>query len=397
MVKADFIYPDLDILDSPLMSPFTTSLNGVPGSAIAENIFNDPDSWEENDDADDADVDMEPLAWLVEEIEKFKSNSADLYGAFDPAYDSKKNPDLTPLNGDMQLRTGLKGIDRTSKIRPISIPYFFEPASAHDEDIQDRLSKILDASGIPHYVRPLSSDLSPPSTSKSTYFPSKINTSIVTGSNVDGPSPLTVHSSSITMSFLEWYGIYPESDQNLRSLRQQYRKSINSKKMASSLSPPPNYTMPPSPPLSIPPPGLEPPPRSRRPPASTSTQSSPYLHSWSPAGSRPNSNARARSASNSRSQSPTNTQDMSRRDSDAPTRRRRLPSIPLESSLLPPPPASPKFSSTELSSQQPRPASTPRPLPSISSPAGPRTRGSRVSSQESTRGFSMQNRAGPRF
>ena len=340
---------------------------------------------------------MEPLAWLVEEIEKFKSNSADLYGAFDPAYDSKKNPDLTPLNGDMQLRTGLKGIDRTSKIRPISIPYFFEPASAHDEDIQDRLSKILDASGIPHYVRPLSSDLSPPSTSKSTYFPSKINTSIVTGSNVDGPSPLTVHSSSITMSFLEWYGIYPESDQNLRSLRQQYRKSINSKKMASSLSPPPNYTMPPSPPLSIPPPGLEPPPRSRRPPASTSTQSSPYLHSWSPAGSRPNSNARARSASNSRSQSPTIMQDMSRRDSDAPTRRRRLPSIPLESSLLPPPPASPKFSSTELSSQQPRPASTSRPLPSISSPAGPRTRGSRVSSQESTRGFSMQNRAGPRF
>ena len=199
MVKA-FNYPDLDILDSPLMSPFT-SLNGVPASAIAENIFNDPDSWEENDDAD-ADADMGPLAWLVEEIEKFKANSADLYGAFDSAVDNKENLGLTPRTGEMQLRTGLKGIDRTSKIRPISIPCFFEPAQ--DEDIQDRLSKILDASGIPHYVRPLSSDLTPPSTSKTTYYPSKINTSAVAGSNVDGPSPVDVHSSSITMSFLEW-------------------------------------------------------------------------------------------------------------------------------------------------------------------------------------------------
>ena len=41
-----FNFPDLDILDTPLMSstPFTP-FTGVPGSAIAENIFNDPDSW----------------------------------------------------------------------------------------------------------------------------------------------------------------------------------------------------------------------------------------------------------------------------------------------------------------------------------------------------------------
>jgi hypothetical protein len=397
MVKVDFNYPDLDILDSPLMSPFTSSLNGVPGSAIAENIFNDPDSWEENDDADvDADADMEPLAWLVEEIEKFKAYSADLYGAFDPAIDNKRNPDLTPLNGEMQLRTGLKGIDRTSKIRPISIPCFFEPA--HDEDIQDRLSKILDASGIPHYVRPLSSDLTPPSTSKATYYPSEINTTTVAGSNVD-PSPIALHSSSITMSFLEWYGIYPESDQNLRSLRQQYRKSINSRKVASPMTPPPIYAMPQSPPSSIPPPGLEPPPHLPRSwsHASTLNQSP---RSRSPAGSRPNSNSRSRSSPNSRSQSPTGTQDISRRDSDAPARIRRLPSIPLETSLLPPPPPSPKLPSTELPSQQLRPSSTSRPLPyAVCSPAGPRTRGSRVSSQDSTRerGFSLQHRSGLSF
>ena len=412
MVKAEFNYPDLDILDSPLLSstPPTSYLNnGIPGSAIAENIFNDPDSWEENDGAD-PDAGIEPLAWLVEGIEKFKANSADVvYGPFDPAADNKRNPG----SGEMQLGTGLKGIDRTSSIRPISIPCFFEPA--HDEDIQDQLSKILDASGIPHYIRPLSSALTPPSTSKITYYyPSKINTSTVAGSTVDGPSPVALHSSSITMSFLEWYGIYSESDQNLRSLRQQYRKSINSK-IAASVVPPPGHGIPPSPPSrhafsyppwecssSIPPPGLEPPPHlprsGSRSPASTSTQSLPYLRTRSPAGSRPNSNSRSRSSSNSRSQSPTGTQDISRRDSDAPTRRRRLPSIPLEASPLPPLHSSPKLSSTEspaLASQQLRPPSSSRPLPSVRSPpAGPRTRaGSRVSSQDSTtRGFSLQHR-----
>lgn len=391
MVRAEFNYPDLDILDSPLMlmssTPLASSLNGIPGSAIAENIFNDPDSWEENDDADE-DADIEPLAWLVEEIEKFKANSADVYGAFDPALDNKRNPGLTPPTGGMQLGTGLKGIDRTSNIRPISIPYFFEPAL--DEDIQDRLSKFLDASGIPHYIRPLSSALTPPSTS---YYPSKINTSTVTGSTVDGPSPVVLHSSSITMSFLEWYGIYPESDQNLRSLGQQYRKSINSKKIAASTVPPEECSS------SIPPPGLEPPPHLPRSqsPGPTSTQPPPYLRTRSPAGSRPNSNSRSRSSSNSRSQSPTSTQGISRRDSDAPTRRRRLPSIPLDASPLPPPRSSPELPSTELpalASQQLRPPSSSRPLPSICSPAGPRTRaGSRVNSQDSTtRGLSLQHR-----
>lgn len=394
-----FNYPNLDILDSPLMSstPLTSFLNGIPGSAIAENIFNDPDSWEENDDVDG--VDMEPLAWLADEIEKFKAKSADVYGAFDVAVDNKTNPGLTPPAGEMQLGTGLKGIDRTSNILPISIPFFSEPAN--DEDIQDRLSKILDASGIPHYIRPLSAGLTPPSTSKSNYYhPLKINTSIVAGSSVDRPSPVVVHSSSITLSFLEWYGIYPESDQSLRSLRQQYRKSINAK-IAGSMNPPPTHAMPLSPPPSIPPPGLEPPPhlpRSRPPslPSLTSTESR-DLRRQSPAGSRPISNTRSRSSSDSRSQSPASTENISRRDSDTPTRRRRLPSIPLEASPLPPPRSSPKLPSTELStpaSQQLRPPSTSRPLPPVSSPAGPRTRsGSRVNSQDSTtRGLSLQHR-----
>jgi len=353
-MRAKFNYPDLDILDSPLMSsiPFS-SLSGLPGSAIAENIFNDPDSWEENDDPEaDEDEDDDTLAWLVEEIEKFKANSADVYGAFDPAVDNKK---------------------------------------------------ILDAGGIPHYIRPLSSALTPPSSSKITYYyPSKINTSAAAGSTVDRPSPVVLHSSSITMSFLEWYGIYAESDQNLRSIRRQYRKSMNSK-IATTRVPPPGHAMPPSPPeersSSIPPPGLEPPPhlpRSRS-PAPTSTQSPPYLRTRSPAGSRPNSNSSSRSSSNSRSRSPTSTLGMSRRDSDAPTTRRRLPSIPTEASPLPAVRSSPKLPSIELpvpASQQLRPPSSSRPVPLACSPAGPRTRaGSRVISQDlTTRGLSLQHR-----
>jgi len=216
---------------------------------------------------------------------------------------------------------------------------------------------------------------------------------------VDRPSPVAVHSSSITMSFLEWYGIYAESDQNLRSIRQQYRKSMNSK-IATTKVPRLGHAMPPSPPgersSSIPPPGLEPPPHLPRSqsPALTSTQSPPYLRTRSPAGSSPNSNSSSRSSSNSRSRSPTSTLGISRRDSDAPTTRRRLPSIPTtEASVR----SSPKLPSIELpvpASQQRRPPSSSRPVPLACSPAGPRTRaGSRVNSQDlTTRGLSLQHR-----
>jgi len=375
MVREKFDYLDLDVLDSPLMSstPFTF-LNGVPGSAIAENIFNDPHSWEDDGDVEDRALD--PLAWLAEGIEKFKTNSADVYGAFDLAITDKRKSGLFPpaADGRMELGSGLKGIKRASKIRPISIPYLFEPA--HDENIQDQLSKILDASGIPHHIRPLSSSLSPPSA----HYPSKINTPTVAGSTVDGPSPVVAHSSSITMSFLEWYGIYPEAELNLRSLRQQPRTSINS---------------------FIPPPGLEPP----QSPALASSQPPPYTRS--PAGSRPNSGSRSRSSSNLCSQSPTHisVQRLSNRDSNVsngPRRRRRLPSIPPEASPLPPLRSSPVLPSTErelpaLAPQLQEPTtSSLRPLSSVRSPlvgpAGPRTRAnSRRRSEESiTRGACLR-------
>ena len=68
---------ELDNLDSPLVSPSPlTSVGGIPGSAIAEKIFNDPDSWDNplEQDLDAADLEM---AWLAEEVEKLKRLSMD--------------------------------------------------------------------------------------------------------------------------------------------------------------------------------------------------------------------------------------------------------------------------------------------------------------------------------
>jgi hypothetical protein len=367
MMRAKFNYPDLDVLDSPLMSPTPlTSVGGIPGSAIAERIFNDPDSWEESDDTDvPEDLAHDPLAWLVDEIEKFRSNSADVYGAFDPAVHGKRKPGLmTPLTGGMELGTGFKGI-RRNNIRPISITSFFDP-----EDIQAQLSKVLDSGGIPHHVRPLSSALSPPSSSSSSniYTPLQIySASTVASSPEDGPSPVAIHSASTTMSFLEWYGIYTDSPLNSRS-KVQRRKVVKpkipavivpsprrTKRSSSLVSPPPSkdtFSRPPEKRVSsVPPPGLEPPTCSPlRLPLSQSSEPTPsqlpipsnptrvlfaspppYTRTSSPTGSRPNSSPSSHSSSNSRSQSCTGTpvqQGMSDSDLKGTTRRSRLPSIP---------------------------------------------------------------------
>ena len=427
MARAKFDYPDLDVLDSPLVSPTPfTSLGGIPGSAIAENIFNDPDSWEENDIDDDADLDvlaLNPFTWLVGEIEKFKANSADVSAAFEPAAHGKRRPSLTPPGGGMNLGTGLRGIDQTNnRVRPISINCFFEPDN--DEDIQGQLSKILDAGGIRHHVRPLSSALSPPSSSRSGYTSMKINSSTVANPTEDDPSPFPLYSASITQSFLEWYGIYPDSDLNLSSLRQQLRKSLNPKIPASVL-PSPMQAMRSSPTSpsrdkfshpthkrasSIPPPGLEPPSRlsrSRSPvPMSTQPRNLSEVFSASPppySRTQPTTQSRSPSSSNSPSQSPTATsvQGGSNSDTNGAPRRRRLPTIPPASppcpprrSLTAPPSTTSPAPTSQLQLSASRPISSAR--SPLVGPAGPRTRlNSRMSGQNSTAGVASLPRRPP--
>lgn len=238
-----FNYPDLDVLDSPLMSPNPLSaiLGNVPGSAIAERIFNDPDSWEDTD-ADDSDfpVDVDgqdQLAWLTEEIEKFKAgmDSARLEDSPSTPTDKDKislslvetptsgtTPALVPKNRVSLIRgdanAGWKGIGKKGNVRPISLAALFEHSDDDfSSEIQLQLSKILESGGIPHHIRPIphSSALSPPSTSGSSSTldtPLHLHTASSAGrSGPESPSPISVYSASATLSFLEWYGIYPDS------------------------------------------------------------------------------------------------------------------------------------------------------------------------------------------
>ncbi|KAF8907596.1 hypothetical protein CPB84DRAFT_1768310 [Gymnopilus junonius] len=222
MSRARFNIPDLDVLDSPLVSPMPMSLSGIPGSALAERIFNDPESWEDTD-ADDSDIPEDISAddqfeWLAEEIEKvvnaFHSPSTPTDG---------KAIDLfpeTPVSASPQKNrlsaAGLKRMGKRASVRPISLAALFEHSTDNfSGDVQQQLSKILESSGIPYHVRPYppSSALSPLSTSGTSSTLDSLSTAstIASSSGEMSPSPVIVNSASATLSFLEWYGIYPDS------------------------------------------------------------------------------------------------------------------------------------------------------------------------------------------
>ncbi|KAF9039337.1 hypothetical protein BJ165DRAFT_381646 [Panaeolus papilionaceus] len=237
--------PDLDVLDSPLGSPvpFTAAFS-IPGSALAERIFNDPDSWEDTDVEEGdfpEDVMMnDQMAWLTEEIEKFRASSAGIEPSipFEVVFDKdSKDKGLiaSPADDGKVDADSWKGIGKRKSVRPISLAALFDrPNDEFSADIQQQLSKILDSGGIRHQVRPLSSAMSPPSSSDTNstidtplhvHSASSISSS---GSRLSSPSPINIHSASATLSFLEWYGIYPDTpklDTNARRSIIQRRKS----------------------------------------------------------------------------------------------------------------------------------------------------------------------------
>lgn len=201
-------YPDLDVLDSPLISPLPTSVGGLPGSALAERIFNDPCSWE--DGALDLDgIGGDPMAWFQEEIDKFSANSAGLPDvATGPHYDDDFSEKVrwmqTPVSA-IPRNLQLKGMRRS--VRPISLAALFEQSG--DRFSKD-LQKQMTDSGLLH-----SPALSPPSTgssattSSSTLSPLRVQTTVGAHPDIISPSPVNIYSASTTLSFLEWYGIYP--------------------------------------------------------------------------------------------------------------------------------------------------------------------------------------------
>ncbi|KDR72793.1 hypothetical protein GALMADRAFT_212821 [Galerina marginata CBS 339.88] len=235
MLSQRFNYPDLDVLESPMISPAPNSFRfSVPGSALAERIFNDPESWEDTD-ADDSDIPddidgVDPLEWLTEEIEKFRAGIDTDVAHSDSSSESPSTPTdkaanlvttptsaATPTSALPQRAGAIKRVKRgSSRVRPISLAALFNSNEDFSHEIQQQLSKILESGGIPHHIRPPhSSALSPPSTSGTSSTldtPLHLQTSILgTSSGEISPSPVNIYSASATLSFLEWYGIYPDS------------------------------------------------------------------------------------------------------------------------------------------------------------------------------------------
>lgn len=281
---------DFDDLDSPLTSPTSFSaLGGIPGSAIAERIFNDPESWEDTsgDECDyPEDIGNDTLAWLTEEIEKIRSQSAGigLNGGFDLGWSEKRDSKDSNLIPKREGNAGWKDIARRSGVRPISLAALFDHSNDDfSKEIQRHLSKILDSSGIKHHIgpRPLSSALSPVFTGNTMSAPGTADsistTSSYASSGTESASPVSSHPASATLSFLEYYGVYPDSPlvEGRKSLLPRKRtvrrktpllKASTQRESHSSLAgtlsaASPTDTLSNAPPKrysSVPPPGLEP-------------------------------------------------------------------------------------------------------------------------------------------
>jgi len=208
---------ELDNLDSPLVSPSPlTSVGGIPGSAIAEKIFNDPDSWDNplEHQLDASDLEM---AWLAEEVEKLKRLSMDA-NEREVVLSMEQNdlilrafPDhykVAPLHdGVVESFEGYSLVYEGIK-QDVTGPLHISPqaASGKKGDMPDGFTKIWQAKGL-RPPSPLS--FSPPSSSDS-FVGFEIQLQGPSPTEVTTPPP-KVASASTTWSFLEWYGIHPES------------------------------------------------------------------------------------------------------------------------------------------------------------------------------------------
>lgn len=221
-------YPDLDLLDSPLISanPFGTML-GVPGSAIAEKIFNDPESWQDSDKENlDRETTKDPMAWLAEELEKFQGdelspierNTEVTLRPFSGRYKVMPKPSLTlpSLNG---VHTKWEGVQEgeTQSYLPI-----FERSGLNlTLDLNLRLSKIWESGGNIFRSFPSPVTFSPPPSPSTDDSDAPKNLTTRAGiSSLDLEttmeresssiiSPVAITSTSTTWSILELYGVPP--------------------------------------------------------------------------------------------------------------------------------------------------------------------------------------------
>lgn len=235
--------PDLDLLDSPLISasPFSSILGVVPGSAIAERIFNDPESWEKEEDDSDIEDSKDAMTWLAEELEKYHSTGDEsilspiereadsvTLRPFSERYKLMAKPSLiqpTPLS-DVHMKW--EGVMENEK--PPYLPIFERSGIDLNLDLNLRLSKIWQSGGniFRSFPSPLSSSSLPSLATKNPPTDEMIapvappgirptvRPTLDLGSETEqGPSPVVspvaVASASTTWSILEWYGVHPDT------------------------------------------------------------------------------------------------------------------------------------------------------------------------------------------
>jgi len=193
-------HPDLDLLDSPLISPTPlTSVGGIPGSAIAEKIFNDPDSWD-NPLAQDPDATDPRMSWFVEQVEKLKGLSV---GTDD------RNTILSMEQSDLILCTfqDRPGTPQTDVQREVDNP---SAISSQEESGKCKTRKGADLIWEARRGRQPLSPLffSPPSSSEGSDDLSFLH--LVSPLAATPPSTKAAPASA-TWSFLELYGIQPDT------------------------------------------------------------------------------------------------------------------------------------------------------------------------------------------
>ncbi|GLB42796.1 hypothetical protein LshimejAT787_1202450 [Lyophyllum shimeji] len=245
--------PDLDVLDSPLMSanPFGSTVGVVPGSALAERIFNDPEAWHGPEDDDDVDLSeaKDAMAWLAEEVEEYHANGDHL--ALSPV-DRDVDIMLKPFAERFKLvpTAGSEGPAKWEGVlqddKPTFLPLFEHKSLDLKFDLH--LSKIWDSGG--KMFGSASSPLSPAS-DRSAKLQSTLSSPIDRARLAAPPaldlavesslspilSPVAVASASTTWSILEWYGSPPTPRMGVRP------------PMLGHFPPTPYQSIPPVPPL----------------------------------------------------------------------------------------------------------------------------------------------------
>ncbi|KAF8063499.1 hypothetical protein FPV67DRAFT_248571 [Lyophyllum atratum] len=375
--------PDLDLLESPLISanPFGSILGVVPGSALAERIFNDPGSWQdtEDDEEEESTETKEAMAWLTEEVERYHSNGDEL--ALSPI-DRDVDIMLKPFTERFKLvstsgskhQVNWEGVVQQEK--PPLLPLFDHKSLDLNFDL--RMSKIWDSGGkmfrsFPSPLSPVNepsvnNNAAPPPTTETPRLavPPALNLDSVEGALSPILSPVAVASASTTWSILEWYGAPPTPRMSGRApLLGHYPATPFHPIPPVPQIPPSSLRTPSSPSINATvaskPPSLPNPPRKATPPATDSTPLRRLPIIPDPARSSP---------------SPT--------PASTPPRVKSPERTPRGSATLPPPPSSSASDPFYLS-----PNATPirsGTLPSRSPPAGPRPRSGNQSMRRTASG-----------